>query len=345
MKGLHAAYRFVLRYRILHVLFWTWTTLSFAHVLYQRTHRDFGLSLAHSITHHVLQMVCVYTVIWILVPRHFDKGRYTRFFVSALAILLVIGVLGTIWDMSFTYLTEGKHIRSPLTSFISKVFDTAVVTGIFVAIVVIQKRLEADSKSRHLEREQMRAELDFLKAQINPHFLFNTINNIYVLIQEDKKTGNEMLLRFSELLRYQLYECSEERVSISQEIRFIRNFIEMEKLRVGDAVKVDVHIAEEHGFFEIAPFILLPFVENAFKHVSRHDGGGNFIHISSQTLSEVFHFAVGNTYDENPRPIQPGGIGLQNVRRRLELIYPQRHSLDIRKEAGMHTLDFKLHVR
>ena len=344
MKGLHPAYRFILRYRILHVIFWTWTTLSFAHVLYQRTHRDFGLCLINSIGLRIFQMACVYTIILVLVPYHFDKGRYARFFLLAFSVLLLAGALGTVWDISYTYILDGKLIRSPLASFVSKVFDTAVVTCIFVAVVVIQKRLETDRRSKQVEREQMRAELDFLKAQINPHFLFNTINNIYVLIQEDKKKGNEMLLRFSELLRYQLYECSEERVSISQEIRFIRNFVEMEKLRVGDAVKVDVQIAEEHGFFEIAPFILLPFVENAFKHVSRHDGGGNFIHISSQTLGEVFHFAVGNTYDENQSSTHPGGIGLQNVRRRLELIYPQRHSLDIRKEAGVHTLDFKLYV-
>ncbi len=345
MKGLYAAYRFVLRYRILHVLFWTWTTLSFAHVLYQRKHGDFSDSLMHSIGQHVVQMLYVYTIIWLLIPRHFDKGRYARFFLLAFLVLILTSLLGSVWDMWYTYATEGKHIRSPLTSFISKVFDTAVVAGIFVAIVIIQKRLEADGRAKQLEREQMRAELDFLKAQINPHFLFNTINNIYVLFQEDKKTGNEMLLRFSELLRYQLYECSEDRVPISQELRFIRNFIEMEKLRAGDAVKVNVQIAEEHGFFEIAPFILLPFVENAFKHVSRHDSGENFIHIRSECSGKYFHFAVGNTFDSNIQAAQPGGIGLQNVRRRLELIYPQRHSLRIGKEDAVHTLDFKLYIR
>lgn len=344
MKGLQAAYRFILRYRILHVIFWTWTTLSLAHVVHQRKHRDFSFELLSSTVEQVLQMVCVYCAIWYLIPRHFDKGRYARFFGLAFLILLSTAALGTFWDVSFTYATEAKHIRAPLTSFISKVFDTAVVTGIFVAIAVIQKRLEADSRNRQQEREQMRAELLFLRAQINPHFLFNTINNIYVLIQEDKKTGNEMLLRFSELLRYQLYECGEERVPISQEIRFIRNFIEMEKLRVGDAVKVDVQIAEEHGFFEIAPFILLPFVENAFKHVSRYDRLENFIRIRSDALDGMFRFSVSNTFDESASNAQPGGIGLQNVGRRLELIYPQQHSLLTRATGDVHTLDFTLHV-
>lgn len=290
------------------------------------------------------QMLCVYFTVYFLMPRLFGKGRYLLFALATIAAIILSSLISAVVDDLYSYFTIGRHIRSYLIKTVSSVVDVTVITGIFIAITIIQNKLKDDLRARRLESERVKAELDFLKAQINPHFLFNTINNIYVLIEEDKKKGSEMLLRFSELLRYQLYECNEGRIAILKELQFIKNFIAMEQLRVGDAVDVSVDIAEEQDFFEIQPFILLPFVENAFKHVSRHDHKRNFISIYAISAGGVFQLTIWNTSS----PVQkqkPGGIGLFNVRRRLDLLYPKHYELHIHEEEEIHTVNFKLYVR
>ena len=151
-------------------------------------------------------------------------------------------------------------------------------------------------------------------------------------------------MKLSKLLRFMLYDTAKSLISIDDELKMLEDYIDLEKIRYNDKLTLsflkDITDKNEH----ISPLLLLPFVENAFKHVSRNDGGENVIHISSQVSGEFFHFRVSNTFDNHMRANQAGGIGLQNVRRRLDLIYPQRHSLDIRKENGVHTLDFKLNV-
>lgn len=344
MRKAQVIANFVLRYRLLHILFWVWATVSMAHVLENRRGGGMPLNLISSASLTVCQMIAVYLTIYWLLPKLFNGGKYLKFGIAALGVIMGTAVLSTIADEAFVYIVYHKHLRFYLIKFISESFDTIVVTGIFIAIVVIQGKLQSEIRARKQAGEQLRAELDFLKAQINPHFLFNTINNIYVLIEEDKKKGSQMLLRFSELLRYQLYECNEGKIPIFKELQFIRNFIEMEQLRLGDAVSVEIKIPEEQDYFEIAPFILLPFVENAFKHVSHHDHKRNFISIRAVSAQGEFRLIIWNS--SNPiKQERPGGIGLANVRRRLELLYPGRYDLDIHEEDEIHYVELKLYVR
>jgi two-component system LytT family sensor kinase len=344
---LKSVYPFIVRYKILHIVFWVWVTISFAHELQGYSKRPFNLSLQLAIITEAFAIVCVYFTIYFLVPRYFNKAKYFQFIVLTLTTIILLSTVLAFAENIFTVYVARAHAPGFFyVRIISNAFDTVIKTVAFVAIIAVQNKIETDAKNKRLEREQLEAELNFLKAQINPHFLFNSINNIYVLIEEDKKTASETLLRFSELLRYQLYECSVSKMPLQKETDFIKNFIQLEKLRLGDHIQVNDNIEPVADYFLIAPFILLPFVENAFKHVSQREHEANSISIASGIKDGVFHLAVRNTCEDDP--IQTlklnGGIGLQNVKRRLELIYPGKYHLDIKKENKNHTVNLKLNV-
>src|SRR5258706_479542 len=342
-----AVYNFILRYKILHVIFWVWVTISFAHELQGYSKDDFHISLELAILTELFAMASVYFTIYFLVPRYFNKEKYFQFVCLTLLTILMTSVVLAFAENAFTVYVAKKHVPSFFyVRIISNSFDTTIKTVAFVSIFAVQNKIETDAKNKKLEREQLEAELNFLKAQINPHFLFNSINNIYVLIEEDKKTASETLLRFSELLRYQLYECSVSKMPLQKETDFIKNFIQLEKLRLGDHIQVTDNMESVADYFQIAPFILLPFVENAFKHVSQHEHEANSISIESGIHDGIFQLAVRNTCEDDLGGTVKlnGGIGLQNVKRRLELIYPGKYHLDIKKENKIHTVNLKLNV-
>jgi two-component system LytT family sensor kinase len=344
---LKSVYPFILRYKILHIIFWVWVTISFAHELQGYTKRPYHFSLQLAIITQAFAAACVYFTIYFLVPHYFNKAKYFQFVVYTMsAIILLSFILALVENLFTIYVMKADAPHFFYVRIISNTFDTTIKTFAFVAIFAVQNKIETDAKNKQLERDQLETELNFLKAQINPHFLFNSINNIYVLIEEDKKTASETLLRFSELLRYQLYECGVAKMPLQKETEFIKNFIQLERLRLGDHIQVTDKMESVADYFLIAPFILLPFVENAFKHVSQHENEENSIVIESNIENEIFTLAVRNTFDDDidQSVKRSGGIGLQNVKRRLELIYPGKYHLGILKENKIHTVNLTLNV-
>jgi len=343
---LRPAYNFITRYKILHIIFWVWVTISFAHELQASRQGDFSINLELAILTQSFNIVSVYFTIYFLVPRYFNRQKYFQFIgLSLLNIFFISTILAFAENAFMIFFVNGKAPGFFYVRIISNSFDTVVKTIVFVAIFAVQNKIETDARNKKLEREQLEAELNFLKAQINPHFLFNSINNIYVLIEEDKKIASETLLRFSELLRYQLYECSVAKMPLQKETDFIKNFIQLEKLRLGNHISVTDNLEDVAGYFQIAPFILLPFVENAFKHVSQNETDANAINITSHMNGSNFRLEVTNTFEDHPGIIRPnGGIGLQNVKRRLDLLYPGKYRLDIKKENKIHSVNLSLNV-
>ena len=199
---------------------------------------------------------------------------------------------------------------------------------------------EERARNERLQREKAEHELHYLRAQINPHFIFNALNSIYHTIDENAETSKQLLERFSELLRYQLYECSAERVPLKREIKFIEDYIELQRQRKNEDLQLDIHFDQQLDGWHVAPFLLQPLVENAFKFV----GDPPQIHICGRITEEVFTFIVENSSSPAPagKASAPGGIGLDNLRRRLELLYPGRHRLDIREEQAMFKVKLSL---
>lgn len=204
--------------------------------------------------------------------------------------------------------------------------------------------IQAQLKYERLEKEKAAVELDFLKAQINPHYIFNSLNTIYGYVDKANTEARAVLLKFGDVLRYQLYECDTERVSIEQEIEHIKQYMSLQSLRKGKALQVDINVDSNVSGFDIAPMMLTPFIENAFKYVSSHAQQRNILKVALRKTDNVFNFYCYNTISSNSTPskINDGGIGIENVKRRLDILYPDQYRLDINDNTDSFEVTLKI---
>jgi LytS/YehU family sensor histidine kinase len=191
-------------------------------------------------------------------------------------------------------------------------------------------------------KEKAEAELNFLKSQINPHFLFNSLNAVYFLIDKSNSEARESLHKFSDMLRYQLYELNGARIPIEREVGYLRDYVDMQKLRKDEQYSVEFTSSVQVKGFSIEPLLLVPFVENAFKHISHHPHKNNFVKLSLDRVNGHFIFKTENSKENIKTPGEHGGIGLANVKRRLELLYPGRYSLNINDENELYKVELIL---
>ncbi|MEM9525962.1 MAG: histidine kinase [Bacteroidota bacterium] len=293
------------------------------------------------------QAVGVYFNLYFLMPRLLERKKYSTYLLSlGMTILVTAAII-----VSGYYLTawlDGRPLNKvfevPTNAFWhfftkNALFSTIASMTLAMSIKLAKNYLEARERQQLLEKEKLAMELQFLKSQLSPHFLFNTINSIFVLIHKNPDRASESLAKFSHLLRYQLYECNETRISLEKEINYLERFIELETLR--QDLDVDLHYQIERpqeGNLSIAPFLLLPFVENAFKHVSHGPEQNNQVSIHLTFSSQQLCLTVENTTETttNNQHTTPGGIGLKNVVRRLNLLYPGGYSLRQQAREGYY---------
>jgi len=213
------------------------------------------------------------------------------------------------------------------------------------AIKLLVDYARAQRRIGELAKEKAETELQFLRSQINPHILFNSLNAIYFLIDRENTKARDTLLQFSDLLRYQLYDCNQPSIAIEKEIAYLHNYVGLQQLRRDEHYEVKMEAGDEVKGFSIAPLLLLPLVENAFKHISHHMEKTNFVHIRLSAQACNFTLQVINSKDPSPTKNQPGGIGLPNVKRRLELLYPGKHELEINEEKNVYSIRLQLNLR
>jgi LytS/YehU family sensor histidine kinase len=208
---------------------------------------------------------------------------------------------------------------------------------------MISDKIRSELYISKIEKEKDTNELNFLRAQFNPHFLFNSINSIYGYIDKTNKPAREMLLKFSEMLRYQLYECNVEKIELDRELNYIENYIILQKTRMNERICIESCYDLVDGRIKIAPLLLIIFIENAFKYVSQHDNRENFIHIRFEQVNRDLHFNIVNTKDGSKlRSIDSPGLGIGNAQRRLELLYPDRHLLKVCNDPEQFAVDLTL---
>lgn len=291
-----------------------------------------------------------YINIYYLIPRYLNNKQYLRYLVGFLlniAISPLIILIGFYISFSFNLETLMTFVESK--NFIPAVYLSSINTIIgIMAFSLTQSWFASQRRSKELEKERLEAELKFLRSQFNPHFLFNTINSIFFLIHKDQDQASESLSKFSELLRYQLYECNEAFIRLDREIPYLHNFIELEKLRQNPSLEVSFQTEGCEGKqAQIAPFILIPFIENAFKHASKNKNGEYFIHCQLQLEEDLLRFTIENSAAQNDglKGYNPySGIGLENVKRRLLLLYPEKHELEVQKTSNTFTVQLLLQL-
>lgn len=198
-----------------------------------------------------------------------------------------------------------------------------------VAIKLLKYWYTNQKAQQILRQEKLQAELKFLKTQIHPHFLFNTLNNLYALTLKKSDKAPETVLKLSELINYMLYECRSDEVSLTREIKFIRNYVDIEKMRYGDKLDVDIRVSGEVTDRKIAPLILLPFVENCFKHGASEDLQQSWVKVTIDSHPDHLVIKVENSKAGTNGHTREEGIGIENVKRRLDLLYPEKHALKI----------------
>lgn len=222
-----------------------------------------------------------------------------------------------------------------------------LATSTLLSARVIRDKLRTQLQLENLEKEKITAELEFLKAQINPHFLFNSLNNILFQIDKTNHTARETLLKFSEMLRYLLYECSADLVPVEKEIQYIRNYIEIQSMRKSDRYRCHLTVSDSVKKILLAPLLLIPFIENAFKHISHHPARENTIRIGMDFRDEELIFTVVNDKDDSKKTEvnENKGIGLANVKRRLDLLYPDSHTLEVESNENEFSVSLRMKVR
>lgn len=299
-------------------------------------------------------MSLCYLNIYVLMPRLVFKRKYLTYVI----ILLLSLFAAVLIKFNVTYLLfehkvwpEGPEpidhltINYAVNMMIGELYVIAFVT----AIKTTMDWLTEHKRLTDLEKEQMETQLLFLRNQVSPHFFFNTLNNIYSLSLERSKKTPEVILKLSEVMRYLLYETKNKRKSLESELNCIKSYLDLEKLRHNDQLEIDVDINGDIKNKKIAPLLLLPFIENAFKHGARKNIGKIKISIRFKVSDDFLYFSISN-----PKPVKNiytkdeesyGGIGLINVKKRLKLGYKKEdYKLEIKEDDQLYRVDLKLKV-
>jgi len=203
--------------------------------------------------------------------------------------------------------------------------------------------MENEKQRKELEKERLNSELAFLKNQISPHFFFNTLNNIYSLVQINTDDAQKSILKLSKLMRYLLYETEHGNIQLSQEIEFMMNYLDLMKLRLTQKVELNVSFPVKYKDISIPPLLFIPFIENALKHgVSYRDR--SFIHILMEVNDQEIIFSCSNSIVTKTEETADSGIGLENIKKRLALLFPLKHSLKITQADASFQVDLRINL-
>jgi two-component system, LytTR family, sensor kinase len=339
------------QYHLDHWLFWL-ATVAFLAVLRIDLLEKLGwIYFAQElIIRNGLLAILIYGNLGYLMPSFLQKSKYLIYSLLLILCLLLYTAAKNAHDVYLLAYILGDVSKQGFLTNTYYNFSIAVFYLVFsVALQLSKEWFFQRELVQKIRLEKIQTELAYLKAQINPHFIFNMLNTIYFQIDKSNQTARDTLGQFADLLRYQLYDCHTEKIAISLEINYLQNYIQLQKIRKGEAYSIDFELAMPENNFEIAPLLLIPLLENAFKYVSHFQNRPNEIKIKLIKTGQLFHFQVFNTCENTQtKPLETtkitSGIGLSNVKRRLELLYNQQHSLEIKQEKDFFQVDLKIEI-
>jgi len=300
----------------------------------------------------LVHMALVYGILYFILPRYLSKNKNWAITTSLLLLLLClvafvnyfnfvlnfyistrVGYFEKMPDMAFTIRAWGRQI----------LFNYPTVVGFALAIKLLKNWYLKQKEAAQVAREKINAELQLLKAQVHPHFLFNTLNNIYSFIINDSPAATEAITKLSTLLRYIIYECNQPLVKLEKELRMIRDYIDLEKIRYGESFNMSLQIQGNASNKMICPLLLIPFLENSFKHGASQMLTHPWVNLDIVIEDENLYFNLSNS-----KPVLTGektitkGLGLGNVKKRLFILYPGTHSLNITEDVMSFNISLKV---
>ena len=314
---------------------------------------------------HFFSNAAVYGIIFYvnylwLVPRYYFQDKRYKYVIFAVVVIAA----GYFLNLEIAELLRNPEREQAIEEAISKVMKDekiarppfrqmqfyyfillgVIVTVFSIGLKMIEQYTASERRQKELEREKLNSELAFLKNQVSPHFFFNTLNNIYSLVEINTDDARAAILKLSKLMRYLLYESEHGETSLGNEIEFMRHYIDLMELRVSKKVDIDIQLPVDHIDYKVPPLLFIPFIENAFKHgISYREK--SFITVKMTTGDNRIAFICENSiggdrkekHDENH-----SGIGLENVTKRLNLLFPEKHKLDIRHTPEIFTVELEI---
>lgn len=313
-----------------HIIFWS-IYFIFNVIRFGSLNNDYWYSLRSNLVEFPLSILFTYFTVYLLIPQYIVKKKYTQFLLLFVLSLIVFYLVKT----GLIYLLVTKNVWPENSGFNAFTFDHIVevtigvlyVTTMGATIKLTYEWINEKRRNEELEKTQLRTELNFLKSQIQPHFFFNTLNNLYALVIKKSPNAPDVVLKLSEIMQYILYEAKEPNINLLNEINYIQSYLDLEKLRYGDKVRSKIIIIGNIDEIEVPPLLFLPFIENCFKHgiVNNDDIKVN---IRFEITDNFLFFTVTNTFHNNNEINVKHGIGIENVKRRLQLLYGENFTLE-----------------
>jgi hypothetical protein len=338
-----------------HLTFWIiyyfFSLLTYFHPLLEKTTlgKWMVLEVVEVSWHVLLQMLFCYVILYFLMPKYLERSKYAAFAIAIAALSLLTFALsysGQIIIFARIHKYAGLPFLPPVLlcwyTFISFISYFPISTGLAIAIKTLKNFYVKQNENELLGRENANAELQLLKAQVHPHFLFNTLNNIYSFTLNNDLQAPRLVTNLSDTLQYMLTDCESALVPLSKELKMIRDYIGLEKIRYGKRLEMTMAIAGNVEDKLIVPLLMIPFVENSFKHGASAMMGQVWITLSIQADENMLHFTLVNSKPGSKKPSAAGGIGLNNVEKRLELLYPGRHLLKIESSINTFTINMQV---
>ena len=343
-----------LKFTPLHLLLWVGVWLFYSYFFsYGSNNEDFVFWFSTSLL--PVTAAITYFISYLLIPKYLIPKKYVQFSLYLLyTVVCSIYLILIITFVNLIFLSDFSIRKMPLLT--RNVVFVLILVYLVVCMVCFVQLLrynhKTSNRNKELENKLLEGklllkqkELHYLKQQIHPHFLFNTLNNLYALTLKKSDLAPEIVLKLSEMMRYMLYECNERRVPLSKEVNYLKNYLELEKLRQGKNIKTNLIVQGEIGSQMIAPLMFIPFVENSFKHGISDSISEGYVNIEILISDQDLQINIVNskiTRLSPPNKIKSGGIGLVNIRRRLNLIYPEEYILDIQDSPNEYRVELGL---
>ncbi len=324
-------------YRIArHALFWTFW-LIFQALIYGGFGRGsngnpFYVSVVDAAIFTPIHMFLSYAIIYFLFPNYIFKGKYFTAIIWFVILIVITAILSHLFSRTLILFFRGQmgahtYVNPFIYGMMAGLRGSNTIAGFAAAIKLIKHWYHKKTENERLEKEKLKAELELLKSQLHPHFLFNTLNNLYSLIIKKSNEAPEVVLKLAELLRFMLTESSKSKIALAREIDILKNYMALERLRFGERLDLTVNLDGDPSDKMIAPLLLLPFAENAFKHGVNEMLDQPWVSMDIQLTNNNLAFKMINGKSNNGHVVPRSGTGLQNVRRRLDMLYPGKYML------------------
>ncbi|WP_219289478.1 sensor histidine kinase [Arthrospiribacter ruber] len=334
---------------VMHMAFWL-SYLLYHTFLFGYMRQEFLHPFKWELYDLPLKILASYFVVYVLIPKYLIHKKIWQFVISLILTLLIASFLQRVFHSQFI----GRFIEPeqeyftlyPTTALVFKTVISIYPIVVVVALIKILKYwYEADRKHQQMQKDKIEAELNFLKTQINPHFLFNTLNSLYALTLKQSDQASKVVLKLSQLLNYLIYESNKKTVPLPKELEQIKTYISLEKVRFGDRLVLDYTEKGESKGVEIPPLLILPLVENCFKHGAGKQLDDVWVNIQVIIGEKDLEFSIHNSKESQNATSnhEHDGIGLQNVQKRLKLIYGKgNYKIDFKDQGDSYLVKLKL---